>query len=151
MRKDDYASHLPVLQTLLCTLRPRRVLEFGAGDHSTPAILESSDVECLVSVEVDNEWREKVALACPDYRLTLIETRPRSVDTFDLILIDDGQHTHQREATIRIVLAHAHPLVVIHDADVPEYAAAIDELSSDYSVIPTDPPTAIVAARKATK
>ena len=37
-----------------------------------------------------------------------------------------------------------HPITVIHDADVPEYAAAIKELAIYHTIVATDPATAVV-------
>lgn len=141
----DYGSHVPVLRAIIGSVQPTCVLEFGCGLHSTPLFLESPRLSRIVSVEPDPEWRQKVALHCDDDRLVLRPDRQVVPECFDLVFIDDGQQVAEREETIRLVLGRRnHPPVVIHDADVPEYLAAIEELAINYSIFPTDPPTAVV-------
>lgn len=142
----DYASHLPVLRTLLAQTRPHNVLEFGAGYHSTPEILRRDELVRLVSIEPDPQWRRKVAERCADPRLVLRSEFYDDVPFafFDLILIDDGTTAEGRVATIRRVLADEHPITIVHDADVPEYIAAIKESAIYYTIVTTDPPTAVV-------
>ena len=126
-------------------IRPKTVLEFGAGLHSTPLFLEDPNLSRIVSVERDPDWRKKVALHCNDPRLVLRPDKNVIPETFDFIFIDDGQDCEEREGTIRFVLSKRfHPPTVIHDADVPEYLQAIEELAINYSIFPTDPETAVV-------
>lgn len=143
---EDYGSHLPVLQAVMGLIKPRSVLELGAGDHSTPFFL-SQPIERLVSVETDPKWREQIAeLHIGQGRLNLHSSlnylKRDSLAGFDLIFIDDGTCAEEREESIRWVLSQKHPPTVIHDAEV--YATAIDEFTSDYAVIPTKPETAVV-------
>lgn len=140
----DYGSHLPVLTMLLGVMRPRRVLEFGGGHHSTPAILDCPSVTKLATVEVDKKWRDELAETYPDDRLSLRRRRPEITMSYGLILIDDGTDIAHRVRTIRYVLSQQHPPVMIHDAEVPEYATAIEEFAINYSVFPTNPDTAVV-------
>lgn len=141
---DPYASHLPILRSVLRTVRPTKVLEFGAGLHSTPCFLERPELTRIVSVEPDPDWRRKVAFHCDDERLVLRRDYNVLPATFDLILIDDGIEATRREGTIRFVLSQPHPPTVIHDAEVPMYAAAIEELAINYTIHPTQPDTAVV-------
>lgn len=143
MDERDYGSHLPVLRTLLAQHQPKQVLEFGAGLHSTPAFLSRSELVRLVSVEPDREWRQIVATECRDTRLVLRTELDVEPTDFDLVFIDDGTNLNHRLQTIRRVLGPNHPLTVIHDADVPEYLTAIEELAMHYKVVPTDPSTAV--------
>lgn len=141
----NYGSHVPILRALLGAIRPKSVLEFGAGFHSTPLFLESPDLTRVVSVESDPDWRRKVAFKCDDQRLVLRPDKNVIPETFDFIFIDDGQTAADRLETIRFVLSKRfHPPTVIHDADVPEYLQAIEELAINYSIFPTDPETAVV-------
>ena len=140
----DYGSHLPVLRTLLAQIQPHNVLEFGAGLHSTPEILRRDEVVRLVSIEPDPGWRRRVAEHCGDRRLVLRADLRYPIGFFDLIFIDNGTSVGERVATIRQVLAAEHPVTVIHDADVPEYIAAIKESAIYYTIVTTDPPTAVV-------
>lgn len=120
----------------------RRVLEFGAGDHSTPFFLSLSDLEQLWSVETDPAWRARAS--SQDARHTVSEAVP-PLDDFDFVFIDDGQNASDRELTIRNVLGAPHPIVAIHDAEVSEYRTAIRELATDVVVCCLDTPhTAVV-------
>jgi len=129
---DEYASHLPILKSLSRLLPMTRVLEFGAGFHSTPFFLGLPNLERLVSVETDREWHTRIAGAHDDERLQLRKKRPPDIGRFDLIFIDDGTEAVHREATIRWVLSRPHPPVVIHDAEVPQYLSAIDQLAENH-------------------
>ena len=140
----DYGSHLPVLRTLLAQIQPHNVLEFGAGLHSTPEILRRDELVRLISVESDPGWRVKVAEHCSDPRLILRSDLHVTPDFFDLIFIDNGTSIGERLTTIREILAGEHPVTVIHDADVTEYATAIKELAIYHTIVATDPPTAVV-------
>jgi hypothetical protein len=53
-----YATHVPVLRFLIEMMRPERILEFGAGEFSTPLLL-SSGAE-LTSIETSIDWLAKV-------------------------------------------------------------------------------------------
>jgi hypothetical protein len=140
----DYGSHLPVLRALLAQLQPHNVLEYGAGLFSTPEFLRRDELVRLISVEPDAAWRSKVAKACKDPRLVLRSELHVDPNFFDLILIDNGECMADRLEVIRYVLSRPHPIVVIHDADVAQYAAAIKELAIYHTTVATDPPTAVV-------
>ena len=142
---DDYASHLPVLEAVCQLVKPRSVLEFGGGLHSTPFLL-SLPIERLICVETGPDWLERITEEISDPKLHL---RPNAKDLergdlagFDLVFIDDGASRDERDHTIRWVLGQQHPPTVIHDAEV--YATVIDEFTSEYAVIPTQPETAVV-------
>lgn len=145
MEDRDYGSHLPVLRTLLAQIQPHNVLEYGAGLHSTPEYLRRDELVRVVSVEPDPAWRNKVGSLCDDKRLVLRPTCTVDPAFFDFIFIDNGETVEERLAIIRYVLSTPdHPITVIHDADVPEYAAAIKELAIYHTTVATDPPTAVV-------
>lgn len=141
---DRYASHLPILRRAIYGQRPRKILEYGAGLHSTPLFLRDPAVERVLSIEPDPEWRRKVAEHCSDSRLILRAEPDANPVDFDLVFIDNGQNALERLETIRSVLSRAHPPVVIHDAEEIVYAAAIKELAAMYAIYPTDPDTAMV-------
>lgn len=137
---DRYASHLPVLRDTVHHVRPRRVLEFGGGHHSTPFFLSCDDVEELVTVETSPKWRGELEKYACD-RLRVVED-VEDVAGFDLVFIDDGTSAQERAETIRNVLCGAHRTVVIHDVDVPEYMALIE--NHEHKVWSTSPPTAVI-------
>ena len=139
----DYGSHLPVLKALLAQHQPKLILELGSGLNSTPAFLSRPEVVRVVSVEPDREWRQIVSEACQDERLVLRPELDVDPSDFDLVFIDDGTNLNHRLETINRVLQPDHPLTVIHDADVPEYLAAIRKAAMNYKIVNTDPPTAV--------
>lgn len=138
---DDYGSHLPVLKAVTGLLRPKRVLELGAGLHSTPFFL-GQPIEKLVSVETDEEWLTRIFKEFPDPKLCLQHDYEHlKLNTFDLIFIDDGKSAAEREFSITWVLEQKHPPTIVHDAEV--YATLLDELVPEHAVIPTNPATAV--------
>jgi predicted O-methyltransferase YrrM len=138
---DRYASHLLVLGALVEAHGVERVLELGAGDYSTPAFLAAPGLTRLTSVENDPEWARKVTTDDDRHEVLLVEGAIADhlppLEDYDLVFVDDSTSAYERARTIRAVLSQPHPPVVIHDAEVPEYAAAIADCS------PT-PATAVV-------
>lgn len=128
---DPYASHLPVLQALPSAFSIERVLELGAGLHSTPAFLALPGLKHLTSVENDPQWAARVRSDDERHDVLVVEGSIADnlppLEDYDLVFIDDSTSAHERARTIRAVLSQPHPPVVIHDAEVPEYAAAIVE------------------------
>lgn len=134
-----YASHLPILLGLQ-RLRPMRaVLELGAGDFSTGTFLDRTCfpvLERLTSIEVDSSWRAKMeADLGGDARLELLgDGHPTTgrviagldLEAYDVIFVDDSARAADRSASIAVVVAAAprHPLVVVHDFEVPDYRRA---------------------------
>ena len=141
MERDPYASHLQVLTTILNTYKPKRVLEYGSGEHSTGLFLSRPHVEALTVVEQDFEWRRKLP---KDDRMTVLVEGYANPNNYDLVFIDDGVNADQRCRTIRDVLSRPHPVVVIHDAEVPEYRALMEGLADEVLIYRTDPDTAVI-------
>jgi predicted O-methyltransferase YrrM len=141
MERNPYSSHLQVLTAMLNTHKPKRVLEYGSGEYSTPLFLSRPHVEALTVVESDFEWRRKLP---EDDRMTVLVEGFANPRNYDLVFIDDGVNADQRCRTIRDVLSRPHPVVVIHDADVPAYRALIDELADDVLIYNTSPDTAVI-------
>jgi predicted O-methyltransferase YrrM len=140
---DEYATHLPVLRGY----RPRTVLEFGPGLHSTAHFLSLPCLKRLVSIEHNQEWHDRLALKFQDPRWELRRSIPPwpAPRNFDLVLIDDGDTYTQRVETIRWVLKRKHPVVVIHDAEVGAYKELLEGV--DHFVYDAlTPHTAVVAA-----
>lgn len=148
---DPYESHLPVLKALSTFLPMRRVLEFGAGDHSTSFFLSLPSLTELVSVETDDFWIQRIET--DDTRHT-VSTKRVSPEGFDFVFIDDGASEFEivaqeaaqayRVETIRYVLSRSAPVVAIHDAEVGPYRETIRELATDPTFIcVAEPHTAI--------
>jgi hypothetical protein len=140
---DPYATHLPVLRAVLKTYEPKRVLELGIGMHSTPLFLNAG--VSLTSLETNGSWfcrAENLA----DFDIRLVDDIPASLPSltdYDLVFVDDSDNATDRERTIRAVLSQPHPLTVIHDAEVPEYRAAMKELSDPLFICAMTPHTAL--------
>lgn len=141
---STYATHLPVLTEVMDRERPAKILEYGAGDVSTPFFLGRTEVKQLTSVEVDELWRERVASSDP--RHTVLSKGNPTPGNFDLVFIDDGRDAAHRVETIRAVLRRPHPTVVVHDAEIRAYAQVIDDLATHYTIFPTAPDTAVIEA-----
>jgi len=136
-----FGSHLPTLRFLLAVLKPRRVLEIGAGLYSTPEFLEHICVTALDSVEEDAEWRARVKEANPDDRLHLFERLPKQRDLtrYDLIFVDNASTVEGRVAAIKMVLSQPHPVTVLHDSEYPDYHQVIEELAEGRYISVADP------------
>jgi predicted O-methyltransferase YrrM len=140
---DPYASHLPILKFVLALVKPKEVLELGAGKYSTAEFLACESVERLTSLETNPEWASTVSMATGDDRLDLwtVEDIPAvlpDLRKFDLVFIDNGNDATERSAAIRAVLSRPHPVTVIHDAEV--YAGVIHELAENRITFNFDTP-----------
>lgn len=133
-----YTTHLPILLTTRFLRPVRRILELGAGEHSTLAFLDREcfpELEALVSLETDPRWAERVQeLAAGDARLQLqvinglmaTAAAQQNLEQYDLLFLDDSRTVPDRTQTIATVTAMrpARALVVIHDFEVLEYRYA---------------------------
>ena len=129
---DPYASHLPILRMVLGLVKPKRVLELGAGNYSTPCFLECPTVERLVTLETDPEW---VPAVDPKLTLHIVEDAAEELPdlrSYDLVFVDNADNAADRERAIRAVLTQPHPPTVIHDADYPSYRKAITDLAENH-------------------
>lgn len=117
----EYGSHLHLLRAVFDHFKPRRVLETGSGRYSTAFFL-AQDIDELASVENNSQWfrrsedprHESVYVKGP-----VADALP-PLDGFDLVFVDDDP-VEDRERTIRLVLARAQGLVVIHDTEYEPY------------------------------
>jgi predicted O-methyltransferase YrrM len=136
VNENPYATHLPVLLALGQALPVRRVLELGAGSHSTPAFANPSyfpELTSLVSLEDDSEWFETLSalpgLGGPNVELRLVDavrhSVPSDLSMFDLVFIDDSQVLAERAQTIRsVALTKPTGVVAVHDYEQRAYRAA---------------------------
>jgi len=127
-------------------LKPKRILEYGSGEASTPLFLGYTYVEHMVTVETSPKWRKWLSEHCPDPRLEVHDGGYPAAADFDLVLIDDGDNDAHRFRTIHHVLSEPHPTVVIHDADHGHYQTAIREHVTDFEIYRTSPHTAVIPA-----
>jgi len=147
-RVVDYGSHLPTLATAHRLRGPwHQALEFGSGDYSTSWFLELEELQLLVSVEADPDWRSRWQRR-GDARHHVLERRVTPAG-FDVVLIDDGRSDghpdgmQTRLETIHFVMPRRTGLVLVHDANVPEYVEALDQYDP-FQIVHTDPPTAVI-------
>ena len=144
--RDPYATHIRPLKALLAAEKPKRVLEYGGGPYSTGIFLSCDHVELVVTVETDPDWRGLLSDMYETRRHRVLSSGTPNAQDFDLIFIDNGTTARERVHTIRSVLSKPHPTVVIHDAEVEEYAKAI--AGHPATVFPTRPDTAVITATK---
>lgn len=152
-----YGSHLPVLAEIGAHFSIRSALEFGAGECSTGAFLNQQlfpDLVVLNSFESDPRWINRVrGIFAHDSRLRLhlcdyVGALDKAIATIseppDVILIDgaappptwrdDG--TYEADYSVRIKQFRRfeemqNVIVVLHDAQYPTLAAAVNESSYD--------------------
>lgn len=157
--EELFASHLPVLAGLARLIPVRRVLELGAGHHSTPAFLDRGafrNLETLRSVEDDPVWVEKMSgMVRDDPRVDLVTVaKPMSdavtrlqVGTYDLVFIDDSTGQEERVKTIRKVAnesAASASLLVIHDYEWELYQEAATKFRRRFKFTALVPNTGVV-------
>jgi len=152
---EPYATHLPVLICLARIRKIRRILELGAGTHSTLTFLDRAafpDLDTLHSLETNASWAERVQTAAGDERrmtLTLVAGTMASalstidVDAYDLIFVDDSE----RRATIA-QLVRCRPrsaIVVVHDFENPAYRAAARGFAHRYRFAALNPNVGVLS------
>jgi hypothetical protein len=145
----DYATHVPILVGLGCSLRITKILEFGAGLYSTLTFLNLSafpDVTSVSTIESDSDWISRVyAEAKDDPRLRIWHV-PEPIESilpelnlslYDLVLVDSSTEAASRAALIRELADRftGTCLVVIHDFENDLYKRAAKGFLSrvDYS------------------
>jgi len=130
----DYGSHRRVLETAGAVWPVRRVVEFGAGRHSTPLFLDRAVfpvLSSLITYESDQAWAAEVRrLAGADERLTVVAcSESDAIDATltmqpaDLAFVD-GLDAKWRVPTAKAAARKAR-VVVIHDAENPTYHGAL--------------------------
>jgi predicted O-methyltransferase YrrM len=138
---DPYASHLPILKFVLALVKPKRVLELGAGLYSTPEFLRCESIERVDSLETDPDWAARVNREVGNddrLRIWKDDGLEQDYENYDLVFIDNGNNATERIAAIRAVLSRPHPVTVIHDAEV--YAGVIHELAENRITFNFDTP-----------
>lgn len=146
---SDYATHLPVIRMVLALLKPRKVLELGAGEYSTKEFL-ASPIERLTSLETDPAWMTRIRDEIADERLTLrfvdsiVEALPNRLTDYDLIFVDCDATPDLRAAAIEAVLRKEHPPVIVHDAQVPAYRLALEIHADNFLVWDAENPSTAV-------
>lgn len=114
---------------------PRSCFEWGAG-KSTSTICNHPSVDTLESVEHSPKWADRVRNT--SHKLNLIYESDKDLyplvqgrfDKYDLIFIDGWQ----REKCIisALDLMHKDGVVIVHDANRPEYQKAFEEYKYNF-------------------
>ena len=144
----DYATHIPILVGIGCSLGIAKILEFGAGFYSTLTFLNRMafpDVTSVCTIESDSDWISKVyAAAKEDPRLSIRHV-PEPIESilpeleladYDLVLVDSSTMAERRAALIRqLANRPAGGLVAIHDFEIDLYRRAAKGFANrvDYS------------------
>jgi predicted O-methyltransferase YrrM len=155
--ENPYCTHVPVLVGLARILDPQCIVEFGCGLYSTPLFLDRrafSGVRQLISFENDPSWAAQVRDTVNDPRLQLnvvggdmhVAAATAALDGADCIFIDDSTTADQRARTIHVVRRRALPtvVVVVHDAEVPQYAAETKAFPKRYIFDALTPQTGVL-------
>ena len=156
---NPFGSHIPVLIGLGMILKPKKVLELGAGLNSTPLFLDRlcfGELEKFQSIENDKKWFDDLRTnnqldtnnglyfyegKIADYVRGLRDAR------FDLILIDDSYETADRVETIKSVFqspASDSAVVLIHDFETAAYQEAAKMWPNHYSFLSFIPNVGVV-------
>ena len=122
---DPYGTHLNLLRALGSGIRT--VLELGAGQFSTPLLLDRSaypDLTELVTIESDPAWAATCRTSDIRHALAVLPEpiepylAKLDLDSFDLILCDNSSSAAMRRETLKWLSVHiGRSLVVAHDYD----------------------------------
>ena len=132
--EEPYATHVPILVGVAAALRPKRLIEFGAGSFSTLSFMDDvafPSLEQVNSYENNKEWFEQVEersrgnsrvdlqyFAGDMYRAVA----GADVAAADIIFIDDSPAPtpEERVKTVKEVskLCGERPVVLLHDYDI---------------------------------
>lgn len=137
-------SAIPVLILMQMLLRPKKVLELGAGKYSTPIFLSRDLYPSLIQFDsfengpafYQKECRDMFGPNSGVYKLHLIGPPHKfmakivhDMDTtiYDLILVDDSGDQVGRAQTVRFVTVGAglNSVLLIHDFENPNYSGAV--------------------------
>lgn len=134
----DYATHVPILVGIGCSLKIAKILEFGAGFYSTLTFLNRSvfpDVTSVSTIESNSDWISKVYVAAKDDPRLRMRHVPEPIESilseldlaeYDLVLVDSSTEAARRAALIRELADRSTGtgLVVIHDFEIDLYKRA---------------------------
>jgi hypothetical protein len=158
----DYATHVPVLVGVGCSLGTAKVLEFGAGFYSTLTFLNRTafpEVTSVCTIESDPDWISKIYVAAKnDPRLRIwhvpepIESILSELDLadYDLVLVDSSTEAERRAALIRELADQSSGtgLVVIHDFEIDLYKRAAKGFSNRVDYLALNPCTGVLWSAK---
>jgi len=127
---NGYGSHIPVLEVVCDHLRARTALEYGAGNFSTPWLLQH--IERLTTVELKGEWLDKVRTglsaeaqarwrAIPTNDELSLFLEPGLVTKCDVALVDGGDYRARAAIVQVLALVGAAKAIVAHDSERLEF------------------------------
>ena len=142
--EDCYATHIPILIGVAAAIRPRFLVEFGSGMHSTLSFLDRAvfpSLQKIDSYENNREWHEQISKSLPaDERIKLhlvdgpmhnIVANAQTSDA-EIIFVDDSPSAAERVHTVNEVARHCgkNPLVILHDYELWELRIATRRFSN---------------------
>ncbi len=125
IRRCGYATHLPILDFLLDTLQPKRVLEWGMGFYSTPLLIEKTKDTVLSIETVSSEWLEKILEKYSSHKnfvgrmSNALEALP-SVEKLEWDLIFNDGDSFSRHIIAQMA-QYWNTVVVSHDTQEKQY------------------------------
>lgn len=154
----DYATHVPVLVGIGCSLRIAKILEFGAGFYSTLTFLNRTafpDVTSVCTIESNSAWISKVYAAAKDDPRLRIRHVPEPIESilpevdlgdYDLVLVDSSTEAERRAALIRELADRSTGtnLIVIHDFEIDLYQRAAKGFSNEVAYSAFNPCTGVL-------
>lgn len=136
---DPYATHVPVLQSIMNENNIKSVFEFGCGNNST--MLFAEGCEEVIAIEMQNEsWYQEmkskvganVNLLCQIGPTRAIETLESMNRKFDLIFVDG--HGESRWKAINVASRHTN-IIVAHDTETSSYRWDLVDLDNEWRKI----------------
>lgn len=130
---DNYSTHLPFLQFIITKFKPKRVIEFGMGNYSTPLL--SQYCESMVSIETDKKWFQKMKSEASHHKQILWSAENvqdyllANDDGYDLAFIDGP--VKSRVLCVRNLWDRAE-LIVCHDSTTNCYRWDLLEVPDNY-------------------
>jgi hypothetical protein len=116
---DEYATHLPVLKKAVEVFKPKKIIEHGCGDYSTPFLALAGE---LSFTEDDPHWATQV-MKQHDLQLAKYYPRDDLVDLdlagFDLAFIDGKRQG--RGPSVQYCLDNNVPVIIYHDSHLSRH------------------------------
>jgi hypothetical protein len=116
---DEYSTHLPVLRKVIEVFKPKKIIEHGCGDYSTPLLAQAGE---LTFTEHDPHWASQVRKS---HDLNNAGYFPRDdLVGLDLTGVDmsfvDGKR-QGRAPSIQFCMDNKVPVIVFHDSHLDHH------------------------------
>ena len=148
-----YGTHIPLLKIVAANFCITSVIEFGCGNYSTLTFLNKKifkDLKSIVSLECKKKWYKIIKRKVKDNRFKIIYNNEEKLLEIakthapsDLVFVD-GKSRVMREKTA-FYGRNFSDLVILHDAENPEYKRAIQSYKFCYLYTKLLPNTAVLS------